>query len=445
MNPEIVLIGDVFLDVTLTPLGDENKMRLGGLIHPARALWALGVSFELAYIAPGYLDKQIENYAKSLGPASINKIGDVTGAPNVALIGEPTEAGNQNYELLMRDAYECQIDMDKLKGILGNKNITDIVIFPGNYNLEPVLVECSQSTAKIHIDMAYGIPDLEILGRLGKKFDTGIISTSSGLFLDRYEGSLENLRDELLIKYCKTFLFKENRGGGRFFDKASSDAAVNVEAQVRHIVHSIGVGDCYNVIFVALKHKYDNRVALTYASWAAAEYAATTYPDDFKSRCEKLLKISADEIVKLKGVSVPWEKRPSFQIYIAAPDFDFVDQSDINKLIDSLRYHNFTPRAPVREFGQMPENATREKKQYFYDSDVHLLYGCQMLIAVLLYDDPGTLVEIGLALGAGIPVAIYDPYKKASNPMLTQSANLISSNLDEIIGQVFMVASRLKE
>jgi nucleoside 2-deoxyribosyltransferase len=442
MEPRIVLIGDVYLDVTLTPIGNQKKMRLGGIIHPARALWALGIPYDFAYISPDYLDEPIENYVKSLGAVSTTKIGSVSGSPNVAFIGEPTEAGNQNYELLMREAYKCELNANNLKMVLENESVTDIVIFPGSYNLETILIGCSTSTAKTHIDIAYGLPNLKTLECLRRKFNTGILSTSSELFLDHYQGVITNLRDELLKNYCESFLFKENRGGSRLFDQSDSDPVIYTGAQIRRIVHSVGIGDCYDVIFVALKYKFGTQIALDYASWIAAEYASTTYVDDFKDRCRQILTLSPDEIVELKGVSLPWEKRTSFQIYIAAPDFDTIDRTKIDQLLECLRYHNFTTRPPVREFGQMPANATPRQKQYFYDSDVRLLYECQMVLAVMLYDDPGTLVEIGLALGAGIPVIIYDPYNEARNPMVTQSAHLISSNLDEIIGQVFVLASK---
>jgi hypothetical protein len=49
------LIGQVLVDVTLSSEQGESKLRLGGLMHAARAMWALGVNYSLGYSAPSYL------------------------------------------------------------------------------------------------------------------------------------------------------------------------------------------------------------------------------------------------------------------------------------------------------------------------------------------------------------------------------------------------------
>jgi hypothetical protein len=61
----------------------------------------------------------------------------------------------------------------------------------------------------------------------------------------------------------------------------------------------------------------------------------------------------------------------------------------------------------------------------------------------MLYDDPGTLIEIGLALERNMPTLVYDPYGRASNLMLTQLPNVVSSDLDEVIAGVFTLASKV--
>jgi len=440
--PKICLIGDVFIDVTLTELSQENKMRLGGIIHASRALWAIGARYQLLYIAPNYLSQQIEDYASQHGAESVIQVGSVQGAPNVILISEPTEAGDQGYELLLRDEYRCVFYEEKLITNLTAEAITDIIVFPGSFNLITVLNACSKTTAKVHIDIANGVDSIDLLAALGRKLNTVISSTSSNLFIKKYCKSVSTLCNDLLGNFCEAFLFKENRGGARFFQEPDSNIPILVEAQVRPIVHSVGVGDCFNVVFVALSYKFSNKVALTYASWIAAEYASTTYPDDFKRDCKRVLNISPENIVGILGVSLPWEIRQSYQVYIAAPDFDFVDRTPIDRVANSLRYHNFTPRLPVRENGQVEIHATPQRKQELFVADMKLLSESQLVLAVMISNDPGTLIEIGLASGLKIPVIVYDPYEKAENLMLTELPQLVSSNLDQIIVEIFQLAAR---
>jgi nucleoside 2-deoxyribosyltransferase len=186
-----------------------------------------------------------------------------------------------------------------------------------------------------------------------------------------------------------------------------------------------------------------DEAALAYSSSVAAEYAATTFPDDFKQGVDRSLSIPPDVISQLKGVSLPWEDRPQHHIYIAAPDFDYVDRTPIDRLVEALRYHNFSPRLPVREHGQMGVRADRARKRQLCAADLRLLDECSILIAVLIENDPGTLIEIGIAVERGMPVVVYDPYSRADNLMLTELPSLVSPNLDSVISTVFKHISEL--
>jgi len=173
------------------------------------------------------------------------------------------------------------------------------------------------------------------------------------------------------------------------------------------------------------------------------EYASTTFPVNFKNSVEQLLKTDIDDLVNLQGVILNWEKRKAINIYIAAPDFDFVNTRLIDKLEESLIYHNFSPRRPVKENGQMKEDDSIEQKREFYIKDHGILKDCKIVIAALLYNDPGTLVEIGIASERKIPVLLYDPYNIAKNCMLTNSCKIVTNNMDEIISEVFTISSEL--
>jgi nucleoside 2-deoxyribosyltransferase/sugar/nucleoside kinase (ribokinase family) len=411
-------------------------------MHAARALWALGLPYDLLYIAPSYLVQHIERSAREYGASSVTQFGVVSGSPNVMLIGEPTEAGPQDYDFLLRDEYECTLDPSKIEDATSDEGVTDILLFPSEFDIAIVLAACSSTKAKIYIDVENGIKDLAALSALTQKFDTVILSTSADLFLKKHGASVSDLCGALLGKYCNSFLFKENRGGARFYAESDPGAPIRVEAQVRSIVHSVGVGDCFDVAFVALRHQYSDDVALTYASWIAAEYASTTYPVDFKQRCDNTLSIEPEILLQLKGISLPWEERPSTHIYIAAPDFSFVDRTPIDQIANCLRYHNFVPRLPVREHGQMEADASLLRKEQLYVSDMELLNECGLVLAVLIDNDPGTLIEIGWAAGQGKPTIIYDPYHKAENLMLTQMPDLVSSSLDGVISKVFQLLAR---
>ena len=139
---------------------------------------------------------------------------------------------------------------------------------------------------------------------------------------------------------------------------------------------------------------------------------------------------------------MPWEKRPNINIYVAAPDFDFVDRAPIDAIENALRYHNFSPRLPVRENGQMGLNPTVRRKFELLKADLSLLDQCQLMVAVMTYNDPGTLIEIGMACERGMPVIVYDVAGRAENLMLTELPTLVTSNIEQVVASVFEEAAR---
>jgi nucleoside 2-deoxyribosyltransferase len=434
----VCVIGQALLDVMQGPTA---RVRLGGIIHTARALWAIGSPYRLGYFAPEYLDEPIRRYCKDWGGADAVKIGNTTGAPNLIVVPDPKEVGSKGYELIWRLNQKIEQDLDSLKKLLKDPNISDIIIFPDQFDLTEVLTECAKTKARIYIDINFGPKDRSELGALGRKFDTIIISTSAAGFESEYGDSPDQFCKRLFT-WGERILLKENRGGSRLFGPRSSNTVLNVSAQVRPIVHSVGVGDCFNAVFVVTRRQFGDQLALNYASCIAAEYATYFEPEEIKEAANAVLAIDPTEMTEISGVQLPWEKRPAINVYIAAPDFTWVDRRPIDEVAEALRYHNFTPRLPVRENGQMKMDDPPPVKSRMAQADRTILDECKLLLAVLLYDDPGTLIEIGLALERGIPVLVYDPYQRASNLMLTELPKVVSPDLDQIIAGVFTYSSR---
>ena len=437
----VTLIGHVFVDVTL-PAGDNPiKLRGGGIMHAARALWALDCPYSLIYCAPDYLGEEVSQHVKEYAALGAYKFGHVAGCPNVMLIAEPKETGPQGYEYLLRDNQTCLLDAKELANALALTEPTDVLIFPGGFDLTTTLTEIGKTKSAVHVDANFEPRTPDQFSALGRSFETLILSTSSGTFLDVYKGDCHAVCRAWLGKFGNSLLLKENRGGSRYFQSSADPIAV--PAQPRQVQHSVGVGDCFDAALVVLKHSVSTDAALAYASCIAAEYACTTYPEVFRDGVKRWLAVPADEITEIAGTQLPWENRSSINIYIAAPDFEHVDRRPIDAVAKALDYHNFKPRLPVREHGQMGKGAGKERRQSLCEADLRLLDECQLMLAVLLYNDPGTLIEIGIAVERGMPVLVYDPYGQADNLMLTQLPQLVSVDLDAVITAIFEQASKL--
>jgi nucleoside 2-deoxyribosyltransferase len=431
----ICIIGEVCIDFTLTDPGSENKLRFGGVVHAARALCALKTQFDLLYLSPDYLDAQIKQYVMAFDANRVTKIGSVLGAPNVMFINEPKEAGSQGYEFLLREEQTFVFDFDLLAKRLLETDFSDIMIFPGAYHLPEILKLLNNSKAKIHIDLANFQGDIDDLKQLDKKFETIFLSAPSFFFDKFFESSIDVLIDRLTKTYADSVILKENRGGSRYFNNLG-ECVSKTGAQLRSTTHSVGVGDCYDVAYIS---NYDQGVqfAMNCASWIAADYATTTFPDDFIELAHQTLLLNPKELLALDTLTIPWEIRPKLNIYIAAPDFENSDKFIIDDIVNCLKYHNFSPRLPIRENGLVNECDSINKKEQIFEADMKLINSCNLLLAILTWNDPGTLIEIGLAKGQKKPVLVYDPYKQASNLMLTQIPDFISSDKEKIITKMF--------
>jgi len=435
MTNPIMIIGDIVVDVTLKTSVDPYKLRLGGITHAARGAWALDSKYDIGFFAPQYLDDNIKDYFLKHGCETQTKLGEVTGAPYVFLITEVKEAGDQGYEFLLRD----QIEISYSKEPINVGSEADVLLISGNYSLKTIFDNLNNEN--IHFDLANNIQHLDELKKSGKVFSTIFLSTSSALFKRNFTTDFRQYA-ELFKPFCKRLVLKENRGGSRGIDFATGDI-VEIPSQTQPIVHSVGVGDVFDATYVIHYRNYSFKEALTISSWIASEYALTSFPDDFKLGVQRLKKVSIQDLIDLGGVFIPWEKRSAFNIYIAAPDFDFLDTREIDRVTSSLSYHNFSPRRPIKENGQMEANAAKAQKKELFDKDMTLMNECKILVAVILNNDPGTLVEIGFAMGIGMPAIVYDPYNLADNCMLSELPTLVSDSLDEVVSEVFKQASKL--
>jgi nucleoside 2-deoxyribosyltransferase len=436
-NYDFLLVGEIYVDFTLPKPGAGSKLRLGGIVHAARGLWATNVKFAVAAVCPGYLVDQARAYLEVLGCTEFIWLAEVKGAPNLMAIGDPTELADQAYQDILRD----EKSVSYLGDIAGIKAFKTCLIFPGKYDLtflRPLLSE----DVEVSFDIAYDLPDLDLLSSFKENLAAIIISTSSPMFLGRGSEDVFGLLNDLRDLSPRVFLLKENRGGSRVFD-VRTGGIEEVPALLGETVNSVGVGDVYSAVFVSLlgEGAFD-------AGWKAARaatcYAQTTYPDDFKRDVQRSLALSVDQMRGLGGTVLPWHVRPAFQIYFAAPDFSYIDRTHIEEALRALAYHNFRLRRPVQENGELNPQSPMHEMRATYLGDLGLLEECDLVFALPLERDPGTLIEIGLALAAKKPVITYDPLKENANTMVMAGSTVYSDKLDTCLNGLFEALSRLR-
>lgn len=431
----LVLIGEVYIDVTLAQPGQETKLRFGGLVHAARGLWAAEIAYEVGAFAPAYVSDSLPLFLSEHGCATYRLLGTVHGAPNVILIGDPAEVGYQGYQTLLREEKRINVDDDDFSWTAGK----DVLIFPGIYDWQTVVKRLPED-CRLHIDFAYDVGAIAELEDTGRTFRTIFISTSSVLFDAMRPCSRSKLVAALADVDYHQLIIKENRGGSALYDKAT-DTFANVPAKLAdETVNSVGVGDLYDAIYVA--RSFEGReTAAKRASLGAAAYAQTTYPDVLKKLITRALR--ADPARLAEGVVLPWDDRPDRPIYLAGPDFDgYAGREFIELAAKALTYHNFKVIRPVLENGELQRPASVPAMRRTYKLDKQLLEQSAALVAVPLDRDPGTLVEVGLALQAGIPVIVFDPFNHAENTMVVGSAAGYATDFGVCLNALFRILSK---
>jgi nucleoside 2-deoxyribosyltransferase len=406
-----------------------------GSPNAARGFWALGKAFRAAVIVPSYLADSVQNYFRELGCSHLTVLGEVRGSPNVILIADPTEVSDQRYDTLLRD--EKTVELVALHGRFDD--IEDALIFPGKFSLGEV---CSMlpSHCRLHIDVGYDVETPDLLAGLQQPIRTIFISTSSPLFLSLESQSLEEASALFAESNPDYFILKENRGGARLLKKREGRIEA-LPAQLGSTANSVGVGDVFAATFVAYSDS-DPIEAAWRATYSSSAYSQTTCPDLFKRYVERDERLSLDEMRALGGTLLPWHMRPTFEIYLAAPDFAGSDRNAIERALQALRYHNFQVRRPIAENGELPMNADNAAVRTTYKNDYDLLKRCELVFAIPTARDPGTLVEIGLAIEAGIPVVVYDPTGDSKNTMVVAGSAVYSNDLDACLNGAFDLLSR---
>ena len=438
---KILIIGEIYVDHHLDI--KENAVclsRLGGIFHAARACDALNVEYTLAYYAPSYLEKDIKKFGLDvLGASNVYCIGTIEKAPNLMLIGQSDESGNQLYENVLCKQAEYVRNMP-LSKVLNEYMATDVMIFPGRYGNAKILSELVNFDGKIHIDMNYDCDDILDMNTI--KIDTVFLSTSSTSF-ERFfkESSYDNLVDYFRTKGVCQLLVKENRGGSWLYD-FKENVSYEAPAFIGVTMHSVGVGDVYNIAYIFQANNQTIASNMAFASWIAAVYAQTFQQEMFKKHTELVL-ANMKDFVEMEGIRIPWNERVKYPIYMAAPDFDYVNTEKIDSLETALFYHNFKPRRPIKENGQMGKDVDVGEECNIFAKDMDLLEECKLMVAILLYNDQGTLVEIGNYQANRKPIILYDPYMKLDNMFLKNACTYYCNTKSEVINSVFDAVNRM--
>ena len=435
MDKKFLLIGEVFVDILMNiEEGYNHFSRLGGIFHAARAFSSMSIDYSLAFFSPQYLLSSIRTFSKELNAKAYYCLGIIDGSPNTMIIGAPSEAGNQDYINPLCEQVQYSDEVDGIIDFIKQERITDVLFFPGRYDNLRILNVLEHCNVRVHIDLHYDFDS--IIKESFSSVYTVFTSTSSFLFQKVCNASVIDLQNICLKLGAKELVLKENRGGSRFFLLSDGKTSFGKAFSVKTL-HSVGVGDVFDSVFLALSES-DVESKLTIASAVSASYASTIDFSFYKDGVKTILSNSGT-YGQLQGIILPWEEREKISIYLAAPDFPGVNKKHLNDVKDCLTYHNFRVRLPIQENGLITDKCTKEDAAKCFYDDLSLLEESRLLVAVVLNNDPGMYVELGMFITSGKPTIIYDPDCLCNNSFVLHAPNVVCRTLSELIDNTFRV------
>jgi nucleoside 2-deoxyribosyltransferase len=380
--------------------------------------------------APDYLIPAVERYANLLG-AENWIAGRTRGAPSLLLIYDQHETGAGLNEEVLREAREVIWDEQIASAALTRFDATDLLLFPGIYPAAPLIRTAAEHGARIHVDAQYNLDITPLVEAAGGALNTVFISLPLG---DRALADPE-IMWKAYSSSTQTLVLKENRGGSRVFfgnDSRAESPAFPMSSSA----HGVGVGDCFDCIWIAARDDSQPHYRLARASYYAALYANTYNFEEFERDARDAA--TADNlVVSLAGLRLRWENRPRKRIYIAAPDFPGVNTATLDDLCTALRHHGFDPLRPILEHGLYTEGVSASEARELYEKDVAAILNAALLIAVPITNDPGTFAELGFAQSRGIPTVLWEQENVPKNLFVQYTAAVTCRTLAEVIDATY--------
>jgi Nucleoside 2-deoxyribosyltransferase len=416
---KILIVGNIQVDIHHEALNHNlaPTLRLGGIMHLARLFSALKIDFIVGYYAPDTLDKNIYSYCLELQALGCYKLGTIESSSNIEL---PENFINSN-----KSKNNKQVVFSDLKDLINKIKPTDLILNLQEFDYKNISLDINRYQGRIHINYlnykSYNLDSIE------KKIDTLIITDYSIKDNEKLKTEYFN---QFKNKSINHFLIENNQKGIICFDNVKHKLYKSPNYNLKNI-NKTGVSEVFLATFIIPKFEDNFYKKLNFSTLITKIYIKNIDFKKFKKTINELLK---NNIINQKSLStLSWDEKKEHHIYLAAPDFPHVDTTKLEELNEYLLFHNFRPRLPIRENGLVSKNMTYEDELKLYNGDIALLDKSSLLIAILLYNDPGTLVELGMIKQAGKPTIIYDPYNICENLFVRHTADYLCKTVKEVL------------
>ncbi|MBN2876774.1 MAG: nucleoside 2-deoxyribosyltransferase [Bacilli bacterium] len=427
-NKLILIIGDVYTDVHLDiQKKGIHTIRLGGVFHAARTLSALKANVHVAYFAPHYLLDDIKETFNKIGIKNYTLLGEIFRSPNTMLIDNSKELSSQIYDDLLRENKYTNTKglKTRLYDLLNENMFSSIYVMTTNAECHKLFL---QNEVLFNNNLYFDCLDLKLDDLQASKSNYSYFFSSSSTIDGLDAENLINSFNDLSIKH-KMIIFKENRGGSLIFSQGEK---FDIPAYLSRCVHSVGVGDSYDAAFIYYENDEISSRGRK-AAYIASKYSQTLDFEQFTENIERYLIMNDMPL----GCRLPWSKRNRIRIYLAGADFPWLNTHHFDMIQESLKYHNFYVIRPIMDHGLIDNEMSKSEIGQIINKDFEELFNSDILVAIIVDNDPGMYSEIGFFYAEGKPVYLYDPLSIVKNNFVLQCITRRVTTIEELLNAIF--------
>jgi sugar/nucleoside kinase (ribokinase family)/nucleoside 2-deoxyribosyltransferase len=228
-------------------------------------------------------------------------------------------------------------------------------------------------------------------------------------------------------------IVKCGRWGTLAFD---GDFAHMVPAFSVSVRNAIGSGDCFAGVLAASLTQGEGLVE---ATTAAAAAASVFVAQDTNIPPLALTAGIAHQRSNASKTFVSSARLERTYVYLAGPFFTEAEARLVGDLEAALDHMGLSVISPRREIGELAAAPTEAEVLQVGRDDLDWIRRCDLIVAILDGDDPGTLMEVGFAAEAGIEVialrsttdAVPQPIREALDIHLEQSVAALIEAITE--------------
>lgn len=400
-----IVVGEICLDRFNSIQAGNDIVRLGGAFYSAYAAKKTGAKSVAILGHVGvedavFMNEQLEKF-------------DILGQYIKTITGKATTYQFENIDeilpqvaMVTRNYCEINIHTDLPDA--------EIVLFYPYPDIENIIEDWSVKTLKA-LDVQYDIENILAMSCLDC---LDVVFVSSSDVCNKLKKTLDEVVHYLFDKGVKTVVAKFGPGGSSIYLK--SGEIFNIPAFQSDYICTIGAGDVYNAVFLreyAKSHDYER--AGMHASAAAAEFI------EHLEFCTDLW--DGDAFFKEKGKCflhpIQAEK---IKVYLAGPFFSKGEMVTMLFLYSALKKCGFTVFSPWHAKG-IVHGIKDAHATFILNRDE--IDKSDIVVAILDYEDAGTVWECGYAYARKIPIYAFQTTADNLNLMVRFSTKSSCSSL----------------